>query len=230
MFWGFFGVCLCFGSEQQLWEQLCVIWRLSCCVSACCVHTTLRLYKISSTLHSGHTSPRGAGSQPRAPWDEECGALGAAQLQTAVSIVQPGLPYLGHAAAPAPHPARFGDCHSEKGELSPMRSHTDRGLHRFTASAQQGRVGLPEFAPANAPAVQKCWVKNRIMGRENHGRVGLGLGLVARSPAQAGSAGAGGPACQEDTTELCPARSRGYLHCWMSPESNKISGLGWSEI
>lgn len=56
-----------------------------------------------------------------------------------------------------------------------------------------------------------------------------GLGLVARSPAQAGSAGAGGPACQ-DTTELCPACSQGYLHCWMSPESNKISGLGWSEI
>lgn len=92
---GVFLVCLCFGSEQQLWEQLCVIWRLSCFISACCVHTTLQLYKMS-TLHSGHTPPRGAGSSGLAG-DEECGALGAAQLQTAVSIVQPGLPYLGHA-------------------------------------------------------------------------------------------------------------------------------------
>lgn len=35
--------------------------------------------------------------------------------------------------------------------------------------------------------------------------LGLELGLVARSPAQAGSAGAGALGCQEDTTELCPA-------------------------
>lgn len=49
---------------------------------------------------------------------------------------------------------------------------SDTGLHRFTASAELCRVGLPEFAPANAPAVWKCWVTNRIIRRENHGSWG----------------------------------------------------------
>lgn len=43
--------------------------------------------------------------------DEECGALGAAQLQAAVSIVQRGTAYLGHALrgqGPAPRTALLG--------------------------------------------------------------------------------------------------------------------------
>lgn len=55
-------------------------------------------------------------------WDEECGALGAAQLQTAVSIVQPGLAYLGHALRGLLTQPGFGDCHGEKGSSVPRGS------------------------------------------------------------------------------------------------------------
>lgn len=96
------------------------------------------------------------------------------------SAARAGLPWpcAARAAAPLLTQPGFGDCRGEKGEVSPMRvSRTDTELHRFTASAKQCRVGLRQFAPANAPAVQKCWVKNRIMSRENHGRVGVGVGV-----------------------------------------------------
>lgn len=56
-----------------------VIPRLSCFISAGCVHIAPRCYQ-TSALHSGHSSPRGAGASRALAGDEECGALGAGTI------------------------------------------------------------------------------------------------------------------------------------------------------
>lgn len=108
----------------------CVILRLSCFISERCVHITLWCYKIS-TLHSGHTSSRDAGSERSARMGQRMQRFGSRHnCKQLCKQRSQGMAYLGHAlqrqgsrllARPC-----FGNLQSKKREVNPKSmSRTD---------------------------------------------------------------------------------------------------------
>lgn len=80
----------------------------------------------------------------------------------------------------------------------------------------------------------KRWAKTRITNRQAHSRAGVWQGSPRpsrQSPLpRRGQLEQGAQAARRTLLSSALVCTWGCLRCWMSPESNKISGLGSSEI